>query len=521
MAKAQYQLNLADYVDMLRRRLWLMLLVFLVVAGSAVAVIASLPSVYRATGVILVESQQIPAELVPTTVTSYADERIQVIRQRVMTRENLLRIIERYDVFAEEGRALSVSEQINRMRERVSVNVINSNGSRRGGTAIAFSVGFEDESPSRAHRVSNELVTLFLQENVRVRTERATETTQFLAREAEKLKQELEQLEARVADYKQEYANSLPEHLNLRFGMLQRAEANLQAVEQEIKTTEEDRRYYELELSAARMQEANGIGAATDGGGIAQLRQQYRELSGRYTEQHPDRRALRQRIAELEGDETSQNSEVEDELGTGLRVAQIEARLEANNRRIESLQAQRSELQQRVGELEERIVETPQVERALFILMRDHDNARAKYEEVRAKQVDAQIAESLEGESRAERFTLLEPPVLPEEPVSPDRARLAVLGAFLAAGSAGGLGLLLELLNRRVRGSRGVAAILRQQPLALLPYIQTTDERRRRHIRIISFIAGGLLALGVAAVLIHLLYMPLDVLLYRILARFG
>src|SRR5690625_1723613 len=211
MAKARYQPSLSDYVDMVRRRFWVMVAIFAVVAGSCLAVVVTLDPIYQSTGVILVESQQIPAELVPTTVTSFADERIQVIRQRVMTRENLLRIIERYDLFSGRSRAPSVTDQIALTRDRVSVNVISSGGSGRNRNAIAFSVSFEDESPARAHRVANELVTLFLQENVRVRTERATETTEFLAREAEKLMVELEALEARVADYKQQHANALPE----------------------------------------------------------------------------------------------------------------------------------------------------------------------------------------------------------------------------------------------------------------------------------------------------------------------
>lgn len=523
MAKARYQPSLSDYVDMVRRRFWVMVAIFAVVAGSCLAVVVTLDPIYQSTGVILVESQQIPAELVPTTVTSFADERIQVIRQRVMTRENLLRIIERYDLFSGRSRAPSVTDQIALTRDRVSVNVISSGGSGRNRNAIAFSVSFEDESPARAHRVANELVTLFLQENVRVRTERATETTEFLAREAEKLMVELEALEARVADYKQQHANALPEHLNLRLGMLQRTEANLQGVEQALRAAIEQRRYYELELSGARMQGMNGHEGESRAAKLARLQDQYQELASRYTVQHPDRRALRQRIAALEDGENVEDEIAQegDDLAHSLHAAQIEARLEANERRIESLREQRRELEQRISELEERVVQTPQVERALFTLMRDHENARAKYEEIRAKQVDAQIAESLEEQSRAERFTLLEPPILPEAPVKPDRVRLAILSMFLAAGSAGGFGFLLELINRRVRGPRALAVIVRQQPLALLPYIETTEEKRRRYTVLIAIGAAAILLLGAAAVCVHFFYTPLDMLYYRLISRFG
>src|SRR5690606_32997295 len=117
------------------------------------------------------------------------------------------------------------------------------------------------------------------------------------------------------------------------------------------------------------------------------------------------------------------------------------------NARLVSLTGQQSSLQNRMRQLEAQILQTPQVERGLITLMRDHQNAQRKYEEVRAKQTDAQMAESLEQDRKAERFLLLEPPLRPDQPEKPDRPKLLLLGFALAFGGAGGLPFALEMLN--------------------------------------------------------------------------
>ncbi len=524
MANTNYQLTLHDYVMMVRRRFWLMAAIFIVVFAASLGVAVYLPPVYQSTGTVLVESQQIPVDLVPSTITTQAEERIQVIRARVMTRENLLRIIERHNLFADEAESMTVSDKLAIMRNRIRIEVIRAEGgSRRGGGAIAFRLSFEDRSPAVAHRVANDLVTLFLSENVRVRTERATETTQFLAREAEKLRLELESLEAQVAQYKQQHADALPEHLNMRLGMLQRAEASLAALDRDYKSVEEEKRFLELELAAiqAGIKSAATSQAASPAFELARLREEYAALRARYTEFHPDVRALAGRIETLEqmlpeGDAALDGAAMS---ATEFMAAQVQGRLEAADRRLASIAAQQDRLKQQIEELEAQILQTPQVERALFMLTRDYDNARRKYDDLRAKQVQAQLAESLEEESRAERFSLLEPPQLPDSPIKPDRQKIAMMGFMLAGALGGGIGLALEFLNQKVRGARALAAIVRQQPLVVIPYIRTSYEAKQQRRRLLIAGAGSVLFAMLAASLIHVFYQPLNILFFKVLAR--
>lgn len=174
-----------------------------------------------------------------------------------------------------------------------------------------------------------------------------------------------------------------------------------------------------------------------------------------------------------------------------------------------------------MGNYEQQLLKVPQVERGLITLMRDHEGAKNKYEEIRAKQLNAKIAESLEGENKAERFSLLEPPVFPDKPAKPDRIKILVMGIFASFGGAGGLVYLLETINQRIRGQEALAIAIRQRPMVAIPYIVIEDEvlGRKRLFKKIAIVTIAMIV--TATILMHLLYMPLDILMIKIIARFG
>lgn len=524
----EYQLTLNDYAMIVRRRAGQIIATFVVVFLIALAIAIAVPPLYQSTGTIVVESQQIPLDLVPATASALADERIQLIKQRVMTRENLSRIIEKYGLFVEQKDSMTASQIIDEMRDRVGIELISADlgGRRRGQATIAFKLSFEHRSPNTAHRVANELVTLFLQENAKARTERATETTAFLTQEADKLKLELEALENQLASYKQQYGNALPEHLELHMGMLQRAEADLRSVERDYKTAEGELRYLDVQLAAAQA----GVGATdtqtvmlSPAQELTKLQAQYDAMSGSYTSTHPDMRALANKIEALRAELKPKGAPAAGEVTrpTSLLVAGVQAKVGAAKARLISLAEQEKNLKSRIRQLEAQVIQTPQVERALVTLMRDHESAQRKYQEVRAKQADAQIVESLEQDKKAERFSLLEPPLLPDTPIKPNRPKIMLMGFFVALGASGGLAFLLEMLSPRVRGAGALAALMRQPPLVEIPYITTRREigRRRRRIMIAIAVAAALLALSIA--LVHFFYKPLDILFFKIIARLG
>lgn len=547
MSQEDYQLSLRDYLSILKRRALLIVGTFLGVSAVAVAVALLVPPVYQSTGTIMVESQQIPTDLVQATVTSYADERIQIIKQRVMTRDNLLRIIEKYQLFKDRPISFTPSEQIDEMRDLITVQIVNANvqpGQRGASATIAFKVSFEDRRPEIAQRVANELVTLFLNENVKVRTERATQTTEFLTQEANKLKGDLDKLENQIAAYKQENGVALPENSAMAMNTIQRLESDLRTNQRDYSAAEEEARSLDVELASAKAAVASAAAATGGGSSVAGMvdvneielqkaRAQLAHMQETYTENHPDVRSAKRRIAGLEKAIADAAKEPAKPAGSGasglpvppsvaaaqMVVAKIESRMAGARSRMASLRAEQGQLQVRLREAENQVLKAPQVERGLASLLRDRESAQRKYEEIRAKQMSAQVAENLEGEQKAERFSLLEPPIAPDRPIKPNRKKMIALGIVLAGVAAAGLVMLLETLHGTVRGADAVAAIVGQRPLVLVPYIPIKEEMaRQRKLWWRTAIAAIVVAIALLAA-IHFFYMPLDSLVFKILLR--
>jgi succinoglycan biosynthesis transport protein ExoP len=518
--KSEYEMSLNDYIAIIKDRALLLGVSIVVILAVTVAVALTVPPIYQSTGTILVESQQISPELVSANNNSFADERIEVIRQRVMTRDNLLRIINKYDLYADKGRQFSDNDKIDLMRNSIVVASLSTYIKGRGEATVAFNVSFEHKRPEVAKEVASELVTLFLDENIKQRTERASETTVFLTQEANKLGAELASLENQLADFKQAHANALPEHQALRMSMLSRAELEFREVDRDYKTAQEELRYLELELSAANAglttKAESARGAVEQPQDLPSLKAEYARLQTKYKDAHPDVIAVKRKIEALQasGGRGAANASV------SLDVARVRTRIGAAQERIASLAEQKRQLVKKMEGYEAEILETPQVERGLVTLMRDHDNARKKYEEIRAKEMGAKITESLEQENKAERFVLLEPPLMPEKPIKPNRKKIAALGLVLAPAGGAALVMLLELLNQRVRGMGALESVVGRRVLVAIPYIPTQADTARRKQLLKWLVIAAAALMAIMLLIVHVFYMPLDALLFKAMARF-
>lgn len=574
--------TLADYLDILRRRKWQMLIPAALLAVVAMAVAFSLPPTYRSQATVLIEEQEIPKELVLSTVTSYADQRVQVISQRVMTRSNLWRIAEQFDLYPEDRRTQPQEVIISRLRENISLemvsaDVVDPRSGRPTQATIAFTLAYEAESPQKAQRVTNELASLFLNENIKSRREQAAETSNFFADEAQKLSARIAELESQLADFKQRNAGNLPELTELNLSMLERTDRELMELERQISSLQERRIYLEAELSKVDPQrpilEASGRAILSPGERLKALQSEYISAKSKYSESHPDMVRMRSEIAALEEEvgprkqrqmleeqltarrdelkelrrkysddhpDVKHTAEAIGDLHRALRelpevdsiiqdanapdnptYITLKAQLETVNSNLRSVKDQRRDVKAKAEKYERRLARAPQVEREYRSLTRDYENAVAKYRDIKAKQMEAQVAQELEQDRKGERFTLIEPPQLPERPDSPNRPAILFLGLVVSAAGGLGIGALAESLDRSVRGVRGVAALLSEPPLGVIPYIENAADRRRRRLFAVALVATLLSGAAAFAVLVHMMVMPLDVLWFALLRKLG
>jgi uncharacterized protein involved in exopolysaccharide biosynthesis len=209
-------IDIKDYLNIVKRRSKYLLIPFVVVSILSIVLAVALPSVYRSIATILIEEQEIPSDLVRSTVTTFADQRIQVITQRIMTRANLMDIIQKFDLYPDARKSKSEERILEKMRKRIvvepiSANVIDKRSGQPSMATIAFTLTFDDNAPAIAQKVANELTSLFLKENIKSRTESAENATLFLSEESRRLKDKIQEIQSQFATFKEKNLNQLPQ----------------------------------------------------------------------------------------------------------------------------------------------------------------------------------------------------------------------------------------------------------------------------------------------------------------------
>jgi polysaccharide chain length determinant protein (PEP-CTERM system associated) len=515
-------------LEAVRRRALPMGIAFGAVLAVALLLATFWPATYLSTGTILIEQQEIPQDFVRSSVSSFADERVQVISQRVMTSANLLGIIEKFKLYGDERSSMTREALVERMRKDIELKMISADVmDPRGGGAkkatIAFSVGFESTSPELAARVANDVVSLYLSENLEARLQQVKGSADFLASEAEKMRLRVAELEQSLAEFKQKNYDKLPEFGVANLQSMSNAEAELREVDVRIRGLEQQVSFLDSQLAQV---DPNTFAVSGSGermmGPADRLKALRIELSAalsQYTEKHPIVIGLQQEIAELE--------RMIAEGSTGQEAADNPAYIQLTSQRRaaaserDALRSRRAQLQVAVAQAQRAQAEMPAVERDYVALVREVQGEQAKYNELRQKQLSAELAQNLETEQKGERFSLIEPPVQPQAPIRPNRKAILALGLLFAVGAGVGLMALLEAVDTRVRGRRELMALVGVPPLAIIPWVAPDiDEHAKRKARLL-FLAGAMGSAVVVVFLVHLLVKPLDVLWAVLLRRLG
>ncbi len=301
--------DLRDYLDVLRRRKRPMLITVAVLVLAAALAAVLWPPTYQSTATILIQEQEVPPNLVQSTVTSYAMQRVQVITQRVMTRANLVRLIDKYHLYADRRDTDTTEQLVDRMRkdigvQPISADVVDPRTGQPTKATIAFTLSFEGSSPGKVQRVANELTSLYLAENIKTRTEKASDAYSFLSGEAKRLKGHLDKLDQEIATLERHNLNRLPQVQDVNLQLVARTDRDLTATETQIRAFEGQRVYLMGQLAGMNpytpLAGVNGRPALEPVEQLRLLRSQYISASAEYGARYPDVVRLRRQIKALE-----------------------------------------------------------------------------------------------------------------------------------------------------------------------------------------------------------------------------
>jgi polysaccharide chain length determinant protein (PEP-CTERM system associated) len=514
-----------DYIAILKRRKWSLILPFVVIALAAAVTAMVLPPVYQSMATILIEEQEVPQDFVMTTVTSYAEQRIQSINQRIMSFPRLLEIIERFDLYPKMKARRSAEEMVEKMRQDVvlepfSADVVDPRTGRPTKATIAFNLSYEGKNPQKVQQVVNVLTSLFMEENLKTRVKQVEETSEFLENELQKLSAERDGLDARMASFKQQHLSELPEMMQVNLQGLNTIERNLGAANEQLRALKDRESNLQLQLAAVPpyiLREEETIGRQR----LEQLKIELVNLEHRVTEKHPDIGKTRAEIADLEAvlktaaaGYGKANEPPDNPVYISLSIQLTNTRSE-----IKSIQRQLQDLEVSAAAYRQRIAASPAAEGQYNELVAARTTTQAKYNDLKSKLMEARVATGMEKEQKGERFTLIDPARLPQKPFKPNRLAIVLIGLVLGIGAGVGFSALKEFADDSVHNLDRLEFEIQLPVLTAIPVIMTLADLTRRRRQRFALAFGSIGAAAAVMAVWHFFVMDLVIVWSKFMYR--
>lgn len=479
--------DINDYIEILLRRIWYIIIPTVVIFLGAVIYVQYSPKAYRATTLILVTPQRIPEAFVRATVTSTIGERLQSISQEIMSRTRLEQILSEFKLYQEELKSGSLERVVELMRRNIKVEIRGNEG--------YFTISYIGKDPRIVTVVVNKLASLFIEENLKLREQQAQGTSEFLSTELQATKAKLEEQEKMVTHFKRQFMGELPEQRDANLRVLEQLQLQYQRVSDNLRAAQDRRLFIQKQLSdfelAMASEDSTGGKSSLIGKKSSQemelehLRNQLSDLQTKYTEKHPDILIAKKRIAELEVE--IQKARLEKEKGLkeegqvfsiDPRYNEIKNRLMATEKEIERLKEEDGKVRAQMTKYGERLEKTFSRELEITNLTRDYQNAKETYQSLLRKSEEAQQAENLERRQKGEQFKVIDPARIPGKPFKPDIPKTLLIGFLLGMGFGFGMAFFREQIDRSFRDAEDLEATFGFKVLANIPKIESKIEKK-------------------------------------------
>jgi polysaccharide chain length determinant protein (PEP-CTERM system associated) len=501
MINPEKSFNIHDYIEIFLRRIWYIIIPFVIVSVGATIYALTSPKEYRASTLILVTPQKVPEAFVRPTVTSKIEDRLQSISQEIMSRTRLEQVISELKLYSEEAKSKSKEEIVELMRKNIQVELKGKEG--------FFSISYIGKDPRVVTTVTNKLSSLFIEENLKLREQQAQGTSEFLTVELNATKAKLDDQEKAITHFRRSHFGELPEQRETNLKVLEQLQLLYQRIGESLRSAQDRKLVIQKQLSDTELLLASSpnikdsmtspFGSLRDPQEVQleQLRNQLADLQTKYTEKHPDIMIVKKRIAELEakiekdkpgkkseesvtvtelpGPQTETKKEKKDgksELRLNPRYKEMESQLIANGLEIQRLREEEGKVKAQINSYRGRVENTPVREQEMTLIARDYQNTKESYQTLLKKSQEAQQAENLERRQKGEQFKVIDPGRIPEKPFRPDIPKILIFGLLLGMGSGFGLAFFREQMDHSFRDAEDLEATLGFKVLTNIPKIE-------------------------------------------------
>lgn len=511
-------MDLEDYIDIVRRHKgWILGPAF---AGLVLAVVVAFlwPDTYVSTAMIRVVPAQVPESLVPANVNSALSQRINSMYQTISSRQNLTNLVNTFNLYPSERNRKPLADVVEQVRKNIRISAVNP---LQGGTVRreqeypAFQISFSYNDRLVAQQVTKQLVSSFMNENARERTQSSVLTTAFLKDQTEAARRDLEALDTRLASFRENFQGRLPEQLATNQVQLNSLEQRVTNLNGSLARISQEKLLLESDLRTLKTQRASLLPAPQlamerrKNERIASIDREILQQEGRlanfrehYTDAYPEvakvkaqlktLESLRQRlIAEEEAAQESTESQPntrydplfeKESRQLDAAIERLETQLKAKNSEAETYQKDIAATEKRIASVQTRIQAAPASEQQYAELIRDQMLAKHKYEDLKQKLARSSIAEELERRNQGETLELLDDASLPEAPTEPKRPIILLAG--LGLGLIGGMAMAgaREAKDTSLKNLKDVRAYTQLPVLGSIPLLENDliVQRRRR-----------------------------------------
>lgn len=493
-------MDMNDYLRIVAGRRWLIILTYICVLVSVGVYILMAPKQYQSSTTILMIPQKTPQDYVRSTVTVGAENLSATLQQEITSRTRLMTVVDELGLFPELRKKAPEQEVIKAMTRRINIVVDQKPDQYRGpnSSAETFSLSFYYGDPMLAMRTTSRLASLFIEENWKLRQRQAAGTSKLLDAQLRETKGRLEAQEARIKQYKLQHEGALPEELQANLVNLNRLQDQFRVTQQGIQSAEQRKVTLQAQLGA--IQKGSQAVVRRDGKVEVDIsddatqalvreinlrRSQLAALTAKYTNEYPDVVRVRGELQELEkrlaalpeashsghrgGSQSNASSYVPLSGRDLAEFRQVKGQIAATNSEIAGLKRDSASIRGKIAVLQAKVAQIPRHEQDLVALSRDYDNLKKMYDDLLTKKTNAKISEELEMRQRGDRFQILDPANLPQEPFKPKKRKLFLLGFLLASGLAFGGAFTLEWMDPTLRTRRDFRHFFDLKVLACIP----------------------------------------------------
>jgi len=472
------QLTMEDYAAMFRRHKRTFIL--LAILGPALGYLLCfvLPKEYTSQTVILVEQPAVPTSYVTDISSGDLKQRLTTLQEQILSRSRLEGMINKFSLYPRDrAQHVSMETLVDRLRKKIVVTPVKPMAESNSTQLPGFTIKVTDRDPALAQKLCNEVASVFMQENQRVKHEQASGTTVFLDKRVEDAKAKLDDQDAKLAAFKGRYSGSLPDEQQANLNVLAGLNTQLDAATQALNRAQQDKSFAESVLSQQVASQSGENPSAQKQ--LADMQSQLASLLAKDTEDHPDVIRMRQSIADLKQKMASSQS-ASPATGPAVdtpEIQQLRAQVHQYDAIMKEKTAQQRDVQRQIALYQSRLQLSPNVEEQYKILTRDYQTALDFYNGLLKKRSESAMVSDMNHQAESAEFRILDAANLPEGPSFPNPLYFSLGG--LAAGLALGVGIiaLREVRDKTLRTEEDVEFFLQLPTLANIPSV----EGARRH----------------------------------------